>query len=85
MDLFTHIQIQGVTLKCKTRKVYSGFYRRTNKQNANQNYKNNKMYISGGIQYMSPDDWAKVGIISEVLPENLYASCIKEFNWAPRS
>jgi ABC-type sugar transport system ATPase subunit len=48
-------------------------------------YKNNKMYISGGIQYMSPDDWAKVGIISEVLPENLYASCIKEFNWAPRS
>ena len=35
MDLFTHIQIQGVTLKCKTGKVYSGFYRRTNKQNAN--------------------------------------------------
>ena len=36
MDLFTHIQIQGVTLKCKTGKFYSGFYRRTNKQNANQ-------------------------------------------------
>ena len=26
----------GVTLKCKTKKVYSGFYRRTNKHKANQ-------------------------------------------------
>jgi hypothetical protein len=33
--VFTY-QIQGVTLKCKTKKVYSGFYRRTNKHNANQ-------------------------------------------------
>jgi hypothetical protein len=31
-----HTGLQGVTLKCKTGKVYSGFYRRTNKQNANQ-------------------------------------------------
>jgi hypothetical protein len=29
--------VQGtLTLKCKTGKFYSGFYRRTNKQNANQ-------------------------------------------------
>jgi hypothetical protein len=45
-------------------------------------YKNNKIYTSGGIQYMSPDNWAKVGIISEVPPDDLYAACIRELNWA---
>ena len=34
--LHTCLQIQGVTLKCKPGKVYSGFCRRTNKHKSNQ-------------------------------------------------
>jgi hypothetical protein len=33
--LFIHIQIPGVTQKCKPGTVYSGFCRRTNKKNQN--------------------------------------------------